>query len=89
MKRKLAVLGTAIMAAAAITALSLIHIQMCIRDSLSYVLFLTCKKCTNMEFMTMGGKYEKVYSSSYIHGNGSQPSDSVSYTHLDVYKRQI
>ena len=21
----------------------------------------------------MGGKYEKVYSSSYIHGNGSQP----------------
>ena len=69
--------------------LSLIHIQMCIRDSL-YGGGINLEQAYNNNQISL---VQKTYAGSIPHNvivknNGSQPV-AVSYTHLDVYKRQV
>ena len=77
--------------------LSLIHIQMCIRDSLgeSYNRrrYLTAySKEQEVEFGTVyidrDGANPDTYSEGVILSSSSATLGAVSYTHLDVYKRQ-
>ena len=70
--------------------LSLIHIQMCIRDRASYD---EIPKATQDEVFAGAkafvkenkGRYE---CGGYIYSDEGQELGPVSYTHLDVYKRQ-
>ena len=61
---------------------------MCIRDSDDTLLYGVEVKFYNME-VELNDKLESKYKGLYIIGDGSGVTHSpVSYTHLDVYKRQ-